>query len=208
MTKKKPPKPKAAAGPHVGGSATSGSRRNPWAGLESDTRAHVSSLPDFQAPGAVEADAGLKRKAEEVAEAELAGEGTGKRRYVNNTISPSERMRQFLHQWARPAKAAYMRREAGPIFPTKCHSCSAVFSGNTTEIMYRCFDCLNAPIECGECTISSHVRTPFHRVDVWAPDLGFWDRKSLAAVKSPTGARLTIELGHPFVHDHGIHEYP
>ena len=92
--------------------------------------------------------------------------------------------------------------------------------------MYRCFDCFNAPLECASCTISTHARNPFHRIDVWAPPVGFWDRKSLAAVKTASGDRLTIELEHALgeacssrdasreprqmtiVHDHGIHEYP
>ena len=135
-------------------------------------------------------------------------------------------MRQFLHRWARSAKIAYLRREAGPSFPTKCHSCFTPFSGNDDELVYRCFDCFNAPLECASCTISTHARNPFHRIDVWAPPVGFWDRKSLAAVKTASGDRLIIELRHPLgeacssrdasreprqmtiVHDHGIHEYP
>ena len=145
--------------------------------------------------------------------------------FTDKWQSPSARMRQFLTKWAKVAQQATLYREAGPIFPRTCDSCPARFSGDPNDALYRCCDCFCPAVECADCTLNSHRRNPFHRVDVWAPERGFWDRIPLSQVTTATNRKVVIELGHPLgvpcptavgrpstrkmtiVHDHGINEY-
>ena len=133
-------------------------------------------------------------------------------------------MREFLAGWAKAAQQATLYREAGPIYPRTCDSCTAHFSGNPSDALYRCFDCFCPAVECADCTLNSHRRNPFHRIDVWTPERGFWDRIPLSQVTTATNRKVVVELGHALgvpcptavgrpstrkmtvVHDHGISE--
>ena len=56
---------------------------------------------------------------------------------------------------------------------------------------YRCFDCYHPPTVCEECIIRDHIHNPFHRIEVWEPEVGFWQRRSLGSLR-----KYVLNLGH------------
>ncbi|KAH7903909.1 hypothetical protein BJ138DRAFT_1019877, partial [Hygrophoropsis aurantiaca] len=97
-------------------------------------------------------------------------------------------------------------RGSGVLTP-QCSCCHQV------EGTYRCEDCFGTELTCQSCLVSSHTRTPLHRVEEWNGK--YFDSITLK------GLGLRIQLGHnpgeqciyPVAHDdfvvvdcHGIHE--
>ncbi|KAI1784481.1 hypothetical protein LXA43DRAFT_1186412 [Ganoderma leucocontextum] len=56
---------------------------------------------------------------------------------------------------------------------------------------YRCFDCYHPPTVCEDCIIRDHVHNPFHRIEVWDPQVEFWQRRSLGSLDE-----FVLNLGH------------
>ncbi|GJE92976.1 hypothetical protein PsYK624_091350 [Phanerochaete sordida] len=142
--------------------------------------AQTESVP-LPASGAAEGD--------ETEEQEGERQGVKKAK-VNNTIRPSEYMREFVEKHAKPALYAMLRREQGPWKGFVCRGKECTSSGEQKSQAYRCFDCHMPPTLCRACLLASHTHTPFHFVQEWDRKRGFWRRKPL------TELGVVLHLGH------------
>ncbi|ETW79409.1 hypothetical protein HETIRDRAFT_322626 [Heterobasidion irregulare TC 32-1] len=131
----------------------------------------------------------------------------------SNTIAPSVRMTQFMDEWAPLAFCELLAVEAPPP-DMRCSRCPQG-SGHARSplVVYRCVECLRTHQYCQSCMISTHESMPFHRIEQWTDEKGFWEKKCLADLG------LRLHLGHDsqkcpiaingpremtIVHEHGI----
>ncbi len=135
---------------------------------------------------------------------------------------PSERNQDFLEVYAEDALRTILEAEAGPKGSLSCIRCTNNHSGSLKAVpdppsLYRCFDCIQGPILCSDCILSTHTNNPFHSVQEWDSTRGFWSRRSL------TELGFVLNLGHTghscplaggrtrnttVVHEHGVHQFP
>ena len=118
-----------------------------------------------------------------------------------------------MDEWATLAFCELLAVEAPPPH-MGCSRC-AQGSGHARSplVLYRCVECLRTHQYCQSCMITTHEFMPFHRIEQWTDDKGFWEKVGLADLG------LRLHLGHgsqkcpiasngpremTIVHEHGI----
>ena len=122
-------------------------------------------------------------------------------------------MRQFIDKWAAPAFEHLLGREAGPD-NMLCTRCEQEGSGDVrARPLYRCQNCFQLPPSCARCLVAVHHHAPFHSVQKWTDEQGFWSRTELGELGLEIclghgGARcpVAVRAARPMtiVHDHGV----
>lgn len=125
-------------------------------------------------------------------------------------------MGNFRNNWAIRSARLLLEREEGPQARV-CESCPT--DSSTPKDLYRCRDCTLAPTVCGACMKRGHLHNPFHRIEKWSEELGFWERRWLSDIglelflcereKRRGRCKTNISPGRPtvVVHEHGIQTF-
>lgn len=82
---------------------------------------------------------------------------------INKTKLVLQTQNDFLRDWIphRPHYLFEMLRMEAPPHGRKCQSCMV------NDGLIRCLDCFGHPMFCGTCTLNSHKRLPFHKIEAW-----------------------------------------
>lgn len=98
-------------------------------------------------------------------------------------------MQMFLTKWAGKALNGLLARESRTSTRSRC-TCGGPANSEESQV-FRCYDCHVSPLYCRDCILKSHERTPFHQVEHWDNQRGFWRRHPL------TDLEVVLHLGHP-----------
>ncbi|KAI0735656.1 hypothetical protein C8Q76DRAFT_611678 [Earliella scabrosa] len=135
---------------------------------------------------------------------------------------PSARNADFLDKHARQALEEILDHERPPQIDETCASCSHPFlsSGSSVDpssARYRCPECFSMPHLCAPCVLKVHAFSPFHRLQRWDPDQGFWHKASAAelglVLYAGHGGRACPLISRPpramvIAHAHGLTKFP
>ncbi|KAI0050137.1 hypothetical protein FA95DRAFT_686892 [Auriscalpium vulgare] len=172
-------KPRASA--TKSSSAPPPTRHNPWAGFLPSTPRLKISMPITAKANESDTDD------EEVKPSPAAS--SAKKAKVNNTIRPSERMSEFLDNYAVPIHSTMLEGESGP--PSmSCAGANCASGTQVHEELFKCEECFFTRFLCAACIQRSHADNPFHRILAWRPNTGFWRRHTLCEVG------MVVHLGH------------
>lgn len=124
-------------------------------------------------------------------------------------------MEQFLKEYAEKAQDAMFLKYTPPLDPLHCKLCKTPADDSPMSPgLFRCTRCINPPLLCKSCMLSTHAHTPLHLIDEWDRDLMIWHRRSLYNIGhviylGHDGERCEEAIQPPrvmtIVHERGIH---
>ena len=118
-----------------------------------------------------------------------------------------------MDKWAYLAFTELLAVEAPPpdMRCSRCTHRSGLVEG--LPIIFRCYECFCAPHLCSACMVTTHKSMPFHRIERWTEDRGFWEKTTLGhlgmrLLLGHGGLKCPIAITAPremtIVHEHGI----